>query len=73
MRTDKDLDELYDRASVAPGWLSYLLEAKTIDDLEAEYLIWRDECDAPVKKRIRIWEAQVESHGGIEVENAEKD
>ena len=71
MRTDRELDELYDRASVAPGWLSYLLDAKAIDDQEAEYLIWRDECDAPVKKRLRIWEAQIESHGGIKVEDAE--
>lgn len=71
MRTDKELDELYDRASQAPGWLSYLLEARAINDREAEYLIWRDECDAPVKAKIRIWEAQIESHGGIELENAE--
>lgn len=71
MRTDKELDELYDRASVVPGWLSYLLEAKAISDYEASYLIWRDECDAPVKKKIRIWEAQIESHGGLDVENAE--
>lgn len=71
MRTDRELDELYDRASQAPGWLSYLLEANAINDLEAEYLVWRDECDAPVKKKIRIWEAQVDSHGGYEVENAE--
>lgn len=70
MRTAKELDELYDRASIAPGWLSYLLEANAVNDQEAEYLIWRDECDAPVKKKIRIWEAQIESHGGLEVENA---
>lgn len=71
MRTDKELDELYDRASPHPGWLSYLLDAKAIDDSEAEYLIWRDECDAPVKQKLRIWEAQVEANGGIELENAE--
>lgn len=71
MRSDRELDELYDRASVAPGWLSYLLDAKAIDDKEAEYLIWRDECDAPVKQKIRIWEAQIESHGGLEMEFAE--
>lgn len=65
------MDELYDRASVVPGWLSYLLDAKAINDDEASYLIWRDECDAPVKKKLRIWEAQIESHGGIELENAE--
>lgn len=71
MRTDKELDALYDRASPSPGWLSYLLEAHAIDDTEAEYLVWRDECDAPVKKKIRIWEAQIETHGGLELENAE--
>lgn len=71
MRTDKELDELYDRACVAPGWLSYLLDAHAISDKEAEYLIWRDECDAPVKKKIRLWEAQLESYGGIAFENAE--
>ena len=71
MRTDRELDELYDRASPHPGWLSYLLDAKAVDDNEAEYLVWLDECDAPVKAKMRIWEAQIEAHGGIDLENAE--
>lgn len=71
MRTDKELDELYERASPHPGWLSYLLDAKAIDDLETDYLIWRDECDAPVKRKMRMWEAQIEADGGLELENAE--
>jgi hypothetical protein len=71
MRTDKELDELYERASPHPGWLSYLLDAKAVNDAETEYLVWRDECDAPVKKKIRIWEAQLEAYGGIAFENAE--
>jgi hypothetical protein len=68
MRTDRELDELYDRASPHPGWLSYLLDAKAIDDSETEYLVWRDECDAPVKAKMRIWEAQIE---GIDLEETQ--
>ena len=71
MRTDKELDELYGRAHKTPGWLSYLLEANAIDDRESEYLIWRDECEAPVEKKMRLWEAQIESAGGLEIYNAE--
>ena len=67
----KELDELYDRALAQPGWLSYLLDAKAIDDVEADYLIWRDDCAAPVRQKQRIWEAQIESHGGLEIENSE--
>lgn len=71
MRSDKELDEQYDRTSQAPAWLSYLLEANAITDKECDYLMWRDECEAPVRKRMRIWEAQMESGGGSAIWNAE--
>lgn len=67
----KELDELYERAHHSPGWLSYLLEAQTINEREAEYLVWRDEANAPTEAALRRFEANIERQGGIEVANAE--
>ena len=71
MRSEKELDELYDRASPHLGWLSHLLEAKAIHPAEERYLIWRDECDAETRQRLKLWTEQVERSGGIEMVNAE--
>lgn len=71
MRTERELDELYERASPQLGWLSYLLEAKAITPEEERYLVWRDNSDAETNIRLRIWTEQVERDGGIQLVNAE--
>lgn len=68
---EKQLDELYERAHTAPGWLSCLLEAGAINSNDEKYLIWRDECDAETQGCLRTWAAQVERGGGIDMVNAE--
>lgn len=71
MRSERELDELYERAHKSPGWLGCLLEAKTINPSEERYLLWRDECDWETQKRLKVWTEQVERAGGIDMVNAE--
>lgn len=71
MKTERELDELYERASPNNGWLSALVNAKAICPQEKRYLIWRDNCDAPTQRKLRIWTEQVERNGGIDMVNAE--
>lgn len=71
MRTERELDELYDRASPHLGWLSYLLEAHAIDSEEEKYLVWRDDCDGETNRRLKLWTDQVEREGGVPMMSAE--
>ena len=71
MRTDKELDELYELSSPHPGWLSSLIEDGGITHYEEAYLEWRDRNDRVVKDSIRIWEDKMERNGGLAYHDGE--
>lgn len=50
-------DTLYDIASVKPGWLSKIETNINVSKEDIAYLEWRDDCDRPIKEKLREWES----------------